>query len=511
MDQVYLGAAYAAGCGTLWAWLCRRKRKKSRRAAAPASALDRELLRVGGGSFRRRDLHTGVLMLGTTGSGKTSGPLDYLTDAAFAAGGALVINNKPQDMARVLAAARRTGRLDDVIVIDDSPGSHRLNVLDVMLSGLSGADDSTKAAVASAAQSNFAQVLSRQQSTGDGENAFWRAAAERMTVRVFELCLMAGEALSVPLLLACVQSIPATPDDLNSEAWKAKALNQTLRRAYQNRSGREREYSELSAYFLGELAALSSRTKSVIQATVAGTADAVGRGLAGRLLTGESTFDLAAAIRHGAIIVVDVGPEYQEVQRLVGVGYKLMYQSEILRRRVGPDSPSATLLIDEFQLFVTRQDFQFVSRCRSYYGAMVVATQGVESLRGELGGDSAKNEVEALCNNLNTKIVALPTWTSATYICEQLGKHLTELGGGSASAPAASGPFDLMFPQQQGGQATGSFSEQYAEVLRPDELSGMRTGGPANNFVVDTLVVQPGRRFPDTGLHWCFHTFRQRR
>ncbi len=512
MDQVYAGAAYAAAMGALAVWLRRRKRRKRRRSREPATGLDRVLLTIGGGPWRRRDLHSGgVLVLGSTGSGKTSGPFDYLIDAALASGGVMAITNKPDDRARLLAAARRAGRLDDVVVIDSDPGSHSLNVLDVVLSGLSGADDATRAAVASAAFSNFVQVLSRQQSTGDGENAFWRAAAERMTVRVFHLCLLAGESCSVPLLLAAVQSIPATPACLNDDAWKAKTLNQLLRKGYQNRLGREREYEELSAYFLGELAALSSRTKSVIQATVAGTADAVGRGLAGRLLTGSSTFDLAAAIRHGAVLIIDLDAAYGEVQRLVGVGYKVMYQTEVLRRRVSADSPSATLLIDEFQLYVTRQDHQFVSRCRSYYGSMVVATQGIESLRSELGGDSAKDETDALASNLNTKIVALPTYTTSVWICEQLGKTRIELGGGSASTPTPAGPFDLMFPQQQGGQSTGSFSEQIAEVLRPDELAGMRNGGPSNEYLVDTLVVQPGRRFPDTGLHWAFQTWRQRR
>ena len=377
------------------------------------------------------------------------------------------------------------------------------------LRGLGRSDHATQAQVAAAAFSNFVEVSDRGGSGGGEDNRFWKHSSDRLTRNAFHLMLAAGERPSLPLLLQVVQSLPADASDLKGEAWRSRALNQLLRRAYQGGAGED--YAELSAYFLGEMANLASKTKSIIQATVAGVADGVSRGLAGRLLATDSTFDLGVAIERGAVVVVDLPEELGEVKRLVSVGVKSMTQAAVLRRRVRPDSPLFAVVIDEYQTVVTKSDWSYASRCRSYRGPLIVATQGIESLRSELGGDRAKDEVDTLVSNLGVKCGALPTWVTAQWLCEQLGKTRVELAGGSASSAGYDSPLDFIAPRQQNaGQATGSFSETIDQLLRPDELAGMRTGGPEHGFLVDSIWLQPGRRF-DTGHPFCFRVWRQRR
>ena len=482
--------------------------RTARRAREPPDLLDRVLLIFGGINWTARDACAGLLITGTTGSGKTTGILGGVIDALLTVGGMLAITSKPDDLARILAAAKRAGKSGDVIVISDAPGSHRLNFLEVIQCGVRGSH-ATVAAVLATAFSAFVEISDRGGGSGGGEdNKFWKSAADRLVRHCFQLMLLAEAKPSLPLLLRLVQSLPNTLEDLNDPAWKERPLNRLLRAAF-GQSQNRAEYGELAAYFLSEMAALSGKTKSIVQATVAGVADAVGRGLAGELLATESTFDLARAVEHGAVVVCDIPAEYGEVGNLIKVGLKVMCQTAVLRRKVTPGSPLFSLVIDEFQTVCTETDWAYASRCRGYRGPFVAATQGIESLRSARGGESAKDEIDTLCSNLGTKVTALPTWPTAEWLCKQLGRTRVEMAGGSGSAGAYTSPMDFVFGSQNPGQASGSFTETMDDVLRPDELSGMRTGGPAHRFLVDSMVVQPGKRF-DTGSFYCFKVWPQR-
>src|SRR2546423_836882 len=75
----------------------------------------------------------GTLVLGATGSGKTSGSGKYLAHAFLRAGfGGLVLCAKPDEKARWLAYAKACGRSHSVIVMDGSC-RERFNFLDYAL------------------------------------------------------------------------------------------------------------------------------------------------------------------------------------------------------------------------------------------------------------------------------------------------------------------------------------------------------------------------------------------
>jgi hypothetical protein len=56
---------------------------------------------------------------------------------------------------------------------------------------------------------------------------------------------------------------------------------------------------------------------------------------------------------------------------------------------------------------------------------------------------------------------------------------------------------------------SAGFHESYEFEVQPAVFTQLRTGGPANNWTVDAMVVQNGRRFRSNGRTWLPVTFQQ--
>jgi len=57
---------------------------------------------------------------------------------------------------------------------------------------------------------------------------------------------------------------------------------------------------------------------------------------------------------------------------------------------------------------------------------------------------------------------------------------------------------------------TGSFSEHYENVLQANAfMSGLRTGGAENGYVVDAIVIRSGETFSN-GSNWLRVAFAQK-
>ena len=97
---------------------------KSRVLRHGADPLDRPLLRLSANDYLDvRGACENVLVIGGIGSGKTSGPGRALRRALFSAGaGALVLVNKPDEIAACIQDARATGRTKSVLIVDGSRG-----------------------------------------------------------------------------------------------------------------------------------------------------------------------------------------------------------------------------------------------------------------------------------------------------------------------------------------------------------------------------------------------------
>ena len=176
-----------------------RRAAPAARAGPPAGSLDRELFAFGGVPWTARDCCEGVLVLGRTGSGKTSGPMLALVERLLDVGGGMLTCIKPSDKERYLRlAAGEPG-----VVMDATPASHRLNFCDALLQGVE-ADDATRSMILAAGLDEFAQVADRERRGGGDDSGFWDAQRGRLAQEGFALIPAAGEKPSVPLLLRVV-------------------------------------------------------------------------------------------------------------------------------------------------------------------------------------------------------------------------------------------------------------------------------------------------------------------
>ena len=120
--------------------------------------------------------------------------------------------------------------------------------------------------------------------------------------------------------------------------------------------------------------------------------------------------------------------------------------------------------------------------------------QSVSSFYAAMKGDAGKHQADALMANFSTVILHVSDPVTARWASEKLGKRKEIIYGGSSSPAADSTPYDLVFGNTQ---SSATFTEQYQEVLQTREFLTGRTGGPANNYLADAIVIRSGEPFSD--------------
>ena len=63
---------------------------------------------------------------------------------------------------------------------------------------------------------------------------------------------------------------------------------------------------------------------------------------------------------------------------------------------------------------------------------------------------------------------------------------------------------------RHGGSTTAGFAETFEFEVQPREFTRLRTGGPANGWMVDGILFQNGRMFQASGRTWLETSFRQK-
>jgi hypothetical protein len=288
------------------------RRKLRRKPRIDPDYMATPLIVAAGLNFDIRRLCSGVLCLGETGSGKTTGVMAWMVETLMLQrGGGLIGCPKPDDAKRWLKFAKRCGREKDVILIDPS-GSHRLNFFATLLRCRG--DPATKALLAGIGWSVFSEAASRGDPGRAGDDsAFWKNGQDRLIRSIILLLLLADATVTPTEILRVMYSVPsqaaiAVADWGESEWWKNSYLWQLLERAHRSATanGWMSDYRAVRDYFVMELPNLSHKTRSVFEAMVTGVADSLTKGLAAKILATDSTFDLAEAISAGKWVLIDL-------------------------------------------------------------------------------------------------------------------------------------------------------------------------------------------------------------
>ncbi len=459
----------------------------------------------------------GVFACGATGSGKSSGSGRTIAIAMLNIGfGGLVLTAKSDERALWESYCRATNRSGDLVIVD-AAAKMRLNFLDAELN---------RAGMGGGLTENIVNLFStvmeiRERNTGSGggreDGQFWKQGALKLMRNATDLVSLATDSISVPELVRVVLTSPQSPGQVSDRTFQDGSFCfQCLKAADQKpKSARQlHDFGVVCDFFLLEWPRLAERTRSVIQATWMGWADMLNRGVLRELFCTDTTIT-PQAVENGKIILIDLPvKEFGEVGQFAQVLWKYCFQRSIERRNVTESPRPVFLWADEAQHFITSYDMQFQTTCRAARVATVYLTQNVSNVYAALGGgDKGRAEADSLFANLNTKIFhANGDPVTNEWAASLIGRSRQFMASGNSSFDndqrwAAAVGLDWL---DGGGSTSAGFSETFEFEVQPREFTRLRTGGPANGWIVDGIVFQNGRTFAVSGRTWLKTAFRQR-
>lgn len=484
------------------------------RIARNACNLDAPLLKwTASDAWTVRNAFEGCLVLGATGSGKSSGSGRSLALAMLGAGwGGLVLTVKADERRVWEGYCRAAGRSKDLIVFSPD-GPWRFNPLnhDLVRSGAgAGLTENVVHLL-----STILEISDRHGSSGGGrdEEGYWRRANLQLMRNLVDLLSVAKGRITVGELYQLVVSAPQSLDDVRSPQWRGRSfcfecLTEADQRA--KSAQQQADFALVADYFCSEFPALSEKTRSIVVSTFTSTVDVLNRGLLRELLC-TTTNVTPEAIQEGRIVLVDLPvKEFGAVGTMAQVIWKYAFQRAIERRNVAQSPRPAFWFADEAQNFVTSYDMQFQTTCRSARVATVLLSQNVSNFYAALGGnEKGRAEATSLFANLNTKVFhANGDPQSNEWAAGLISRTRVLLASGNQSRPEGD-LFSALTGWGEQGQTSSGFSETFEFEVQPSEFSALRTGGPANRGVVDAIVFQSGRAFAGSGRTWLPVSFQQ--
>lgn len=464
------------------------------------------------------DAYEGTLILGATGSGKTSGSGKEIAKAMLRNGfGGVVLTAKSDERANWERYCAETGRSDDLLVFAPG-GPSTFNFLD---------HERTRGGAGAGLTENIVNLLSTVLEVADrnggteggrGDEGYWRRAARQLMRNAVDLLSLSGGRVTVPDLYRVVISAPTSTEQLRTEEWKANSFCFRCLADADKRTKAPRQVADFAIvadYFVVEFPALSEKTRSVIVSTFTSMIDVLNRGVLREAFCGETTVG-PEAVEQGKVIVVDFPvKEFAEVGLFAQAIMKYAFQRSIERRTVGPDTRPVFLWADEAQHFLTSYDQQFQTTCRSARVATVLLSQNVSNFYAALGGtEKGRSEAASLFANCNTKIFhANADPVTNEWAATVVGKTLQQFANGNTSSSPEDQWGSVLGVDWRGAgrNASAGFSESYDFELQPSVFPTLRTGGAVHNGLVDAIVVRSGRVFRQSGRSWLPVTFTQQR
>lgn len=499
----------------VWRW---RKRGKSSRPLRDGLSSPLMSWSGQGDVWTLRDAVEGTLILGATGSGKTSGSGRAIAMTMLKAGfGGLVLTAKGDERALWEEYCRESGRLDDLVVFGPDQ-VHRFNFLDHELTRKGAGAGLTENIVS--LLTTVLEVAERNSGGGSGreDEGYFKRANRQLCRNVVDLLALAHGRVTVPDLYRVVISAPTSLEQKQSPEWKASSFCYQCLQAADKAAKSPQQLSDfeiVADYFLVEFPMLGDKLRGSIVSTFTSMVDVLNRGVLRQLFSGETNVT-PEAIPAGKIVVIDLPvKEFAEVGQFAQVLWKHAFQRSVERRASNPDATPVFLWADEAQYFLTSYDMQFQTTCRASRVATVYLTQNVSNVYAALGGsESGRAEAASLFANLNTKIFHAQADPVTNEWAATIIGRTRQLMGNASTSYSNDDPLKSFFGidwLSQSSTATGGFSEIFEFEVQPSEFARLRTGGPANDWLVDGIVFRNGRRFQSSGRSWLLATFAQQR
>jgi type IV secretory pathway TraG/TraD family ATPase VirD4 len=500
------------------------------------SDMSTPLLRFGTAPWTLRDACEGTLILGATGSGKTSGSGAHIARAFLRAGmGGLVLCAKPEEKDRWLGYARQCGRGHSVIVLDGS-GRERFNFLDYALLRDGAGAGQTMNLVTLFTQ--LADAANRRAGAGDGD-PFWRDAMRELLSHGMDALIAAYGRVRLHEMQQFCETLPL-PDDKREGGF----CYQTMAKAYSApaRPLPLHDWQVIDGYVFEHMRRMSDKTRSGIVASFTSLAHGFIKGTMHRLFCTDST--LVPELTHqGAVLIVDLPVKQWDTSGILAAHVmKFLFQKAAERRVCTEATRPVFLWADECQFFLGDYDNEFQSTARSARACTVYLTQNLSGIYSSIGGRHPEHAADALLGNLRTKILhGNDNRTTNQWAADMIGKGVQmrrnwseSTGrsrgysrGESRNTGTSSGSTFGAHYSSSSGESTGrgtnrgaswgsqensgtGASETIDYRVQPSFFAeGLRTGGARNKNMVDAVLFQPGQTFGDTRQHWGLCAFPQ--
>lgn len=464
--------------------------------------------------WRLMDAVTGTLVIGATGSGKSSGVLVFLALALLKAGlGGLFLCTKRSDRHFIEQLARLTKRESDLVFF----GPHETNCVNLLQWELTHGGGSRTSRIENAVQlfKIALEVIERDRhaASGSGDNKYFERAALQLLRSILLVLVLSGEAVTLENIQRFIASLPQSRPQMESRAWRETSYcYQACCRADDGAltDSEDRDFQSSLMYLLQELPAMDAKPRSSIISTYTTMSDMLGRGAIRDTFFSETNVSLDDC-RYGQIFVTDYPTTvWNEIGRMAQVLVKTVWQRDAERFDVGTHPQPVFLIADEAQNFISRTtDAAFQATARSSLVATILLSQNLPGLYEAVGGESGRHVIDALTGNLRLKLFASQDdLNTCLWQSELLGK-IKRFSFNGSSQPRTDRPFDLFHPR---ANVSAGFSESWDYTIQPWEWShGLRNGGPANGFLVDAIAYQGGRIWKSNGKTHLPVTFTQYR
>jgi hypothetical protein len=450
-----------------------------------------------------RDLiNGGVAVLGRTGSGKSSSSGRLLAESVirFPRSGGLILAAKPDDRAFWESLFARAGRSDDLRVFSPG-GSLRFNFMNYAQK-LSNEPRNIVHCLQTLAES----LRGFDNRPGGDQEKFWKQQDERLLYSAVVIVKLARGGVNAPDLQKFIAEAASSPEQITSPQWIAGTHSQWLEAAHQApKSEVEAHDFELAVEFwLGQFPSMVDRTRSCVIASVMGILHVMNSGTVRMLGSGAINISPDDML-DGKWVLVDMCPAVFGVEgSLVCSAWKYLTQRAVLKRSATANDCINVIWADEATQFVNSHDATYLAQCRSHRGCMVLLSQSLPGYFAAMAGDSGEHQTNALLSQFSHLIVHCVDPITAEWAAKKLGKRREGFFGGSQQP--ATDVFDELFGTQR---MSGSYSEHYEPILQDGVfMNGLRTGGRANRYICDAIVIRSGETFAN-GESWLWKEFTQ--
>lgn len=461
-----------------------------------------------------RDAVEGVQIFGGIGSGKTSGSgrmlaLKYLKHGF----GGLVLTVKPDEKAMWQEYCRLAGRERDMVILE--PGGRQVfNFLEYV---------STLETNGAAITENIVQVLktviqaSAEKSNGKSDDAFWEAALDMLLFNTIDLCILAYGKATIQHLYDIATTAPRKPEEgvPPDEDTESKAFHQAFIRA-QNRVDLEVDeflqsmttiqqaeyahYEDPASYLMNKVPNarllkfvdqffvetyrnLNDRTRSIVDFSFTGFLFRLLKEPVYSLFcNGKSTLRPEDCL-DGKIILLNLPVKlFHKVGRDCQIMFKYIWQRAMEQRQIQINNRPMFLWADEAQNFLHEYDPDYQATARSSRIATVYISQNLPNYHANMGGGKSEFKVKSFLGTLGTKIFhANADLETNQYASQLVGKGWTEEESRSATV--------------SGNFSSGRNTKQtLMDMIRPEELVSLKTGGPENGMITEGLVHRQGKK-----------------